>query len=365
MDIKKIDKNFLASEENSDGLKYYDIPCDPFDLYGVYYEKQTNRFVRLPSEIADIVSDGVRYLNSNTAGGRVRFSTNSERISVKVKYQALTAASHFSVLGGSGFVLLEERGDKTVFVFSYMPNYHGNDKENKTDNGYSVTKKVNDGAMRNYILYFPNYNDVSSLSIGLDETAAVGHGKKYRDIKPVLYYGSSITQGACASRADNDYPAYISKWSNVDFYNFGFSGWAFAEEKLIKYLATVDCSIFVCDYDFNAPDPDFLEKTHYNLYKTYRAIRKDTPIVFISNPDTDENYMRAKERVKIVRKTYEAAVGDGDKNVYFIDGKELYGKNDRENCTVDAVHPNDLGFYKMAKRVYKTLKPLIEKTDKK
>ena len=92
-------------------------------------------------------------------------------------------------------------------------------------------------------------------------------------------------------------------------------------------------------------------------------MRKDTPIVFISNPDTDENYMCAKERMKIVRKTYEIAVADGDKNVYFIDGKSLYGKNDRENCTVDATHPNDLGFYKMARRIYKTLKPLIKKAE--
>lgn len=363
MDIKKIDKNFIVKEEKTDGLKFYDIPCEPFDLYGVYYEEQTKRFVRLPSEIADDVSVGVRYLNSNTAGGRIRFSTNSERINVTVKYQALTSASHFSVLGGSGFVLLEERGNESVFAFSYMPNYHGNDNENKTENGYSITKKVNDGKLKNYILYFPNYNDVSSLSIGLDENALVGHGKKYNDIKPVLYYGSSITQGACASRADNAYPALISKWTNVDYYNFGFSGWAFAEEKLIRYLSEVDCSVFVCDYDFNAPDPDFLEKTHYNLYKIYRSKRRDTPIIFVSNPDTDDNYMQARDRVKIVRKTYETAISNGDKNVYFIDGKSLYGKSDRENCTVDAVHPNDLGFYKMAKRIYKTLKPLIEKTE--
>ena len=69
--------------------------------------------------------------------------------------------------------------------------------------------------------------------------------------------------------------------------------------------------------------------------------------------------MQARERLRIIKKTYEIAMKEGDKNVYFITGKELYGKIDRENCTVDGTHPNDLGFYKMAKRIYRTLKQFL------
>ena len=163
MDIKKIDKNFNIESERADGLKYYRIPCEPFDLYGVYYEEKTERFVRMPSDIADGISQSVGVLNSNTAGGRIRFSTDSKRICVSVKYKALSSMPHISMLGSSGVVLLEERGDKTVFVYSFMPNYYANDSDNKTENGYSVTKTVNDGKLKNYILYFPNYNDVSHL----------------------------------------------------------------------------------------------------------------------------------------------------------------------------------------------------------
>lgn len=280
--------------KNNDELSVYHIPCEPFDLYGVFFEKETNRFVRMPSETARAVSENVNRLNANTAGGRIRFSTDSDVVSVRVTYRDLTSAPHISFLGRCGFILLEEREEKNVFVFSFMPGYYGNDKEEITENGYAVTKRIPGGKIKNYILYFPNYNDIASLEIGLKENAFVGHGKAYRDRKPILYYGSSITQGGCAGRADNSYQALISKWTNIDFINLGFSGACIAEEKMADYLGTLDCSVFVCDYDFNAPNPEYLEKTHFRLYQRYREKRPDTPIVFLSNPDTDENFMQAK-----------------------------------------------------------------------
>ncbi|MBO4594246.1 MAG: hypothetical protein J5697_00920 [Clostridia bacterium] len=359
MDASKYDKNFNIKSDNTDGLEYYGIPCEPFDLYGVFYEEKTGRFVRMPSDAAKEISRATYGLNSNTAGGRIRFSTDSERICVSVKYETLSSRPHMSLMGGSGFVLSEERGDRTVFVYSFMPDHYANDKQTVTENGYTITKKVNDGKLKNYILYFPNYNDVTELIIGLDSGATVGHGKKYKAFKPVLYYGSSITQGACASRADNSYSALISKWTDTDFINLGFSGSACGEEKMAEYLAGIDCSVFVCGYDYNAPDPEYLKKTHYAFYRTYREKRKDTPIILISNPDTDENRNQAEERVEIIKRTYTAALAEGDKNVYFIDGKTLYGEADRENCTVDGIHPNDLGFYKMATVIYGKIKEIL------
>ena len=359
MSIKDIDKNFDLVSENEDGLKYYQIPCAPFDLYGVFYEKETSRFVRMPSDIANDISPAVGMLNANTAGGRVKFSTNSKRVSISVKYNSLTSVSHMSILGSSGFILLEERGNKTVFVYSYMPDHYCNDKQVSSDNGYAVTKLVNDGKLKNYILYFPNYNDVSELKIGLDEDAFVGHGKEYSSTKPVIYYGSSITQGGCASRADNAYTSLISKWTNTDFINFGFSGSAVGQIKMAEYLATIDCSVFVMDYDFNAPTPAFLEQTHLPFYRAYRAKKPNVPIVLISNPDTDENFMNAQERFNVILKTYNKAMSEMDRNVYLIDGRRLYGTADRENCTVDGTHPNDIGFYKMAKTIVRTLGPLL------
>ena len=210
--------------------------------------------------------------------------------------------------------------------------------------------------MRDYILYFPLYNPVRSLSIGLEKGARVDHGKKYKDIKPILYYGSSITQGACASRPDNCYQAMIEKWNNVDFINLGFAGNAKGEDAMADHLASIDCSLFVCDYDYNAPTVEHLKKTHYRLYERYRKARPTTPILFLTKPDLwgeDE-----KERERVVRKTYKKALAAGDKNVYFMAGKYFYPNDIRESCAVDGCHPADLGFYFMAKKIYKKMQEI-------
>ena len=88
MRITDIDKNFDIVNESINGLKYYKVPCEPFDIYGVFYEEESKRFVRMPSNIAREISSSVATLNTNTAGGRIRFSTNSERLSISVKYSS-------------------------------------------------------------------------------------------------------------------------------------------------------------------------------------------------------------------------------------------------------------------------------------
>jgi lysophospholipase L1-like esterase len=243
-------------------------------------------------------------------------------------------------------MLLEETKKGTKLVKGFLPLFD----QQKGFEG-SADCNIKGGKTLDYILYFPLYNGVNSLEIGLDEGASVGHGRVYRDIKPILYYGSSITQGGCASRPDNSYQALISKWNNIDFINLGFSGSARGETVMVDYLKNIDCSLFVCDYDHNAPTADHLEKTHYALYESYRKARKDTPILFLTRPDYKAGQNECERRERIVRETYERAKAQGDNNVYFIAGRTFF-TTDRQNCTVDGCHPNDLGFYKMAKKIY-------------
>ena len=348
MGIEKIDKNFALNttsfEEN--GMEYYSIPHESFDLYGVFYEEATHAFMRLPKAVAQKISEGVDALSGNTSGGRLRFSTDSKKLEIRVGYEVFYPMSHMTLVGQSGFILLEETDEGRRMVKILPPQY-------EDQKGYIATAELKGGQMRNYILFFPLYNDVSSLTVGLEKGAQVGKGKAYRPCKPILYYGSSITQGGCATRPDNCYQALIEKWNNVDFVNLGFSGNAMGEDEMTDYLAGIDCSVFVCDYDYNAPDVAHLKKTHYRLYERYRKVRPDTPILFISKPDIwgeeDEPL-----RLKVIRQTYAKARRNGDKNVYFLLGNRLFGA-DWENCTVDGCHPNDLGFYRMAEKIYKKL----------
>lgn len=366
MDISKIDKNFvIGGTFDKDGYRFYNIPCAPFDLYGVYYEKETERFVRMPSEIADRVNDGVALLNSNTAGGRLRFSTDSDSLAISVTYAGLCEMAHMPLSGSSGFTLLREEEDgRFTHVKTFMPDHTGNTKNGFEqavficgENTAVVYDKKDEGKMKNYILFFPLYNDVKSLSVGVAENAKVDHGKKYAPVKPILYYGSSITQGGCADRADNCYQAIISKRNNIDFINLGFSGSGRAEKIMCDYLANLNCSVFVCDYDHNAPDAVYLKETHYPLYETFRAKHLETPIIFISRPDTEHDFQAGK-RFEVIKETYERAKKNGDDNVYLIDGGKFFEK-ERDACTVDGCHPNTFGFFKMANVIGECLQAVL------
>ena len=348
MEIEKIDPNFksMAATETKDGKAFYTIPCEKFDLYGIFFDKNEDRFLRMPADVAKSVSAGVAGLSKNTTGGRLRFSTDANLIEIYVTYDSFCRMSHMPLLGSSGFVLMEEN-DEGNRVKVFRPAY-------TDEKGFTQALALRGEKMRDYTLYFPLYNNVTSLKIAFNEEAKVSSGRKYRDIKPILYYGSSITQGGCASRADNCYQALISKWNDIDYKILGFSGSARAETEMMEYLPTIDCSVFVCDYDHNALGAQYLKNTHYALYETYRKVRPDTPILFISKPDVEYD-VEGKEREKIIRETWKKAQAAGDKNVYFLPGRLLFGKKDRENCTVDSCHPNDLGFYRMAKKIYKKL----------
>ena len=349
--IAEIDKNFALQNLVKDDLKIFDLPCEPFDIYGVFYDKKEGRFLRLPHNEACKISRGTVFLNNYTAGGRIRFATDSRRMLIKASYDKFGPMCHMPLLATSGFTLLREGEKETELVASSMPFY-------KDSSGFSSEKIIaNDSELNYYTLYFPLYGDVKDLRLGFEKSAVVFPGKKYIAKKPILYYGSSITQGGCASRPDNCYQNFIEKWTNTDYINLGFSGCCKAEEEMAKYLSTISCSLFVCDYDYNAPDPDYLKKTHYTLYKIFRSKQKNTPILFLSMPTPWQNC--AKEREKIIKATFLRAQTEGDKNVYFVRGENLFGKKDSFSCTVDGTHPNDLGFYRMAKCLLKYIKNII------
>lgn len=347
MEIWKIDKNFAPGNIATDGdVRHFALPCAPFDLYGIFYDGEEGKFLRMPKKTAAAVSEGVALLNTHTSGGRVRFSTDSDYFELAVSYKNFEQLPHMSLLAKCGFSLVDETDETPRFVRSFRP-------ETTSKQGFCGSCSL-PGTMRQYTLYFPLYSEVTGLTVGLNAKADVKGGKKYAEGAPVLYYGSSITQGACASRPNNCYPAYISGWTNTDYINLGFSGNAKGEKAIADHLASLDCRLFVYDYDHNAPDAGHLRRTHRPLYETFRASHPHTPVLFMTRPDFEFDATSAARR-EIVRETYENAKQRGE-NVYFLDGETLFGKDDRMHCTVDCCHPNDLGFYRMAKAVYAKMK---------
>lgn len=359
MDIKKIDKNFQVHNIGSlQDKKVYTLPHKDIPLYGLYgeeYDEQRELFCRLPYNLSKSVSESVLALSNVPCGVRVKFSTNSTQVTLSVGYECVIYTSRMPLTATSGFVLLEETGQGTEYIGTAVPNM-------EDERGYERIFALSGDKMRNYILYFPLVNHtLSRVSLGFDKDCIVQRGRPYRYKQPIVYYGSSITQGMCASRSDNIYQAYVSKWNDIDFLNFGLAGNCKAEERLVEYISKIPAEVFVCDYDYNTPSLEYLQQTHYRAYAIYRKEQPNTPILFLSKPDFENNPTYSRQRLEVVRSTYKKALKSGDKNVYFIDGRTLFGKADRENCTVDGCHPNDLGFYRMAQKIDKMIKKILSK----
>jgi lysophospholipase L1-like esterase len=213
--------------------------------------------------------------------------------------------------------------------------------------------------MRTIEIYTPLYNCVYEIFIGLKEGCTLLPAVEYPNKIPVVFYGSSITQGGCASHPGNDYVSIVCRDLGLDYVNLGFSGNAKGEPIMADYLANLQAKIMVLDYDFNAPSVEWLKQTHYPLYQKIRAAQPDVPIVFMTRPNFLYDPKVCTPRREVIYNNYLQAQKNGDKNVYFIDGETLLGGEDWHLCTVDNCHPNDLGFYRMAMRVKSVLQDIL------
>lgn len=346
MSIQKHDVNFRqAFPDASLDLKWYDIRKAPFQIYGLYKPETEPFFHRMPVSVAEQVNEGVAELERCTSGGRVHFSTNARYIALRMTTPVMEIPNRMPLCGACGFDLYTMDDGHFVYRKTFAP------EASATDGFASAANlarfELSEG-WHSYCINFPLYNPVTDVEIGVPSDCEIGAGADYRPMKPVVYYGSSTTQGGCASRPGNCYTHVISRRLNLDFVNLGFSGSARGEQAMADYLASLEMSVFVSDYDYNSPNPEHLRSTHYPLYETIRAKHPDLPYLMISRPDRDEFAESTLRMRAVVRESYERAVAAGDKNVYFIDGGDLFAGPERADCTVDGGHPNDLGFRRMA-----------------
>ena len=344
--LEDVDKNFkVESTLGLEDVKFHDIRKAPFKLYGADPSTfEGEEYWRMAKPISDKYNHLFWHSKCPT-GFRVRFKTNSEYVAVKVKIYSEPTV--FEVRSRCCDLYLDyENVSRFAGRFTPPANEY---KE------YESVIHFKNRDERYFTLNLMNYEMLGDIKIGLQEDAIVGEGRKYLDIKPILYYGSSITQGGCASRPGNTYQAIINRRNNIDYINLGFSGCAKAEPEVMEYIANREMSVFVYDYDHNAPTPEYLQETHEKGYKTVREKNPDLPIIFLTKPDFDNNASAytvwnegAIKRRTIVMQTYINAINAGDKNVYFIDGSQFFNINEGDCCVADGCHPTDLGFMKMA-----------------
>lgn len=348
-DLKNIDKNlYHGSVIKRDDIVFYNIEeKEKFNVFGIF--RENDRYYRLPQAVADTANDGVKHLCFHTAGGRVCFKTNSSFLAVSAKYNEICKFNMFPMSGAAGFdIYVIENGEQKYKSF-IAPSH-------AVEDFFECSVDFEDSREREIVLNLPLYSGINSLCIGLKKDATITPINPYTCDKKVVFYGSSITQGASASRPGNCYTAILSRRFKFDYVNLGFAGSAIAEDTIAEYISNLDMDVFVYDYDHNANTAEYLEKTHEKMFKKFRSKHPETPVIFMTRPN---HILPYKENYKVVLKTYENAKAAGDNNVYFVSGQEMLEYYDAEVALVDGIHPTDVGFLGMAECVGKVLKEIL------
>ena len=354
-----IDKNMIVNTTIGDAeVIWRSVKEEPFSLHGFEDPYNTPYFIRVPFSVAAATSPGVDKLSRESAGGGVRFATDSPYIAIRAKFRVVGRSSHLTLISSAGFDLYTDGEYGSRFVKEFR-------MDMAMTNSYEQIVQLGKGVMRSYTINFPVHSVVESLEIGLKPDARLEKtAYPYRDVQPVIFYGSSIVHGTAATRPGLTYSAIISRDLNLDYKNIGFSGQAKGERAMAEWLGELPMSVFVCDYDHNAPTAEHLEKTHYAFYEIIRKANPDVPYIMVTRPDywpqlnNWENILKCRD---VIMASYLKARASGDKNVYFIDGLSFNSCPHQYEMTVDAVHPNDAGFVRMAEGIGAVIKHALEK----
>ena len=352
VDISSIDKNFVVPGVGEYDLIFTDARNSKIiALEGLKWMPEKGDYRRIPGTFtAENTSAGVITLGWHTAGGAVRFRSDSPVIVLRGKLGPGCDMSHMPRAGSCGF-------DSYSFSGNGFPRYQKTFQPGPGLVDYKCVIGLNpERKMLSWIVNLPLYGGVNTLEVGVEAGSRLLPPKAHKVKKPILFYGSSITQGGCASRPGNMYPSHLCRKLDAEQINLGFSGNGKGEKAVAEAIASLDLAAFVYDYDYNAPSPEHLQATHEPFFQIIRKAHPHLPVIMISKcnnniPESDG------PRREIIRRTYLNAVEAGDENVYFIDGLTLFGKEDQDACTVDGCHPNDLGFYRM----YKTILPVLRR----
>ena len=300
---------------------------------------------RLPAKAKGVVREPVWGLSRNSAGYSVHFLTDAP--SIHVKWDLLNAGlamNHMAATGVSG-----------VDLYARMPDggwrYSGTGRPMQQAGNEATFG--NPGA-REFVLNLPLYNGVTSLSVG------VAAGKSLTPLsaprgKPVVFYGTSITQDGCASRPGTSYPAIVGRKLDVPIINLGFSGNGQSEPELADLLAELDPAVYVLDALWNM-NPTMVKERIAPFVRKLRAAHPDTPIL-LAEDSTVRTVPTGKG--KILREVFAQLQQEGVTGLHFLSAEGMMGPDDEG--TVDGCHPTDLGFMYQAEVFAKALAPLLGK----
>lgn len=300
-------------------------------------------FDRLPARAEGVVRDAVWSLSRHSAGMMARFKTDSDEIYADY---ALTssrlAMPHMPATGVSGLDLYardEEGRLRWVNV----------NRPTEQADRVTLVSGLRPG-MREYAIYLPLYNGTESLSIGVKPGSRFEPLSPRRE-KPIVFYGTSITHGACASRPGMPHPAILGRRFEQPVINLGFSGNGKLEETVGRFLVELDPSVYVLDCLPNMVADEVAERTE-PMVRQLRAAHPQVPIVLVEDRTYANAWIvpRHKQRNQSSRKPFRTAyrrlLDAGVEKLFYVEGESMLS-TDRDDTT-DGSHPSDLGFFHQA-----------------
>lgn len=332
----------LKAEQSSAKIVWHDVDTWGVEGQGWAPDDLKSRYDRLPARAEGVVRDAVWNLSRHSAGISFRFNTDSTEIRIRYEVGSSSLSMvNMPATGKSGVDLYAFDEGAWKWVEVTRP------KEVSIEH---VIEGLDPG-MRSYMAYLPLYNTTSSIEIGVLPSADF-EPVAPRSEKPVVFYGTSITHGASASRPGMAHVAILGRHLDVPVVNLGFSGNGRMEPEVGALIAEIDASAYVIDCLPNMTG-DLVAERAEPLVRQIRKIRPDTPIILVEDRSFTNAWIFSarrdrhdENRASLIR-AFDSLVSSGVKHLFYLDGENLLG-DDTEGAT-DGSHPNDLGFLRQAK----------------
>ncbi|HHU24968.1 MAG: SGNH/GDSL hydrolase family protein [Bacilli bacterium] len=344
-DIKEIDKNMKELEsQNNLEVKWYKVDSEVINNFMLGKGLKNGTFNRLDDSF---VSENVETLKKHPAGNSIEFTTTSRFIKIKARLAGGAYMAHMTAVGTIGFSLYVKKGKKWYFINS--------SKINQAEYELDLVKDVNKKPYT-YRLYLPLYQALLDFSIGVEHTAPFEFVKEEMD--SMIVYGTSISQGGCATRPGMDYCSILGRLKNLNVINLGFSGSCKLEPAMLtiinKIIKERNVKYLLFEVEANSPSYGHFQE-RFSYFMEHLENKENLKVYLVSH--FDEAIIFINDKMRRYRKGfYQLQKATAEKyGVTFIDGTKLIKNLDCEG-SVDGVHLTDFGFYEVAKQLAKIIK---------
>jgi len=327
------------------------INADSLTLYGQAGDANVSGYARIPDSLGKAIRPELTRLGTHSSGLMLVFRTNSPEIRTRWTVRHGTQLPHMPLTGVQGLDLYSV--DHTGKDWNYVGTAKWWEKD--TVHHEATLMENGSGDERNYVLYLPLYDGIVSLSVGVNKGSPIRKTDIFNSGEnPILIYGTSITQGGCASRPGMAYPAILSRHLHREILNFGFSGNGRLDPEMADYLASLPASLLIIDALPNVP-ADTVETKLLDFIVRFRS-HSDVPLLIVPNISyghADDNTKTGKAlelKEMAYRNAHKKCKEAGLQNVTFISLKKIRFTDDEG--TVDGVHLTDLGMKRHADNLY-------------